>query len=84
MWKGIAAAFFTMAFLIMLGLLPIMYNFCGNKIACVWLLFSIVIIYYLRHSCGKNYLENDCNSFLKIHKSFTECLLTFKSKSSII
>ena len=42
MWKGIAVAFFTMAFLIMLGLLSIMYNFCGNKIACVWLLFSIV------------------------------------------
>nr|DAE78108.1 MAG TPA: hypothetical protein [Caudoviricetes sp.] len=42
MRKGIAAAFFTMVFLIMLGLLPTIYNFCGNKIACVWLLFSIV------------------------------------------
>nr|DAE78105.1 MAG TPA: hypothetical protein [Caudoviricetes sp.] len=29
-------------------------------------------------------MENDCNSFLKIHKSFIECLLTFAAKSSII
>lgn len=42
MRKGIAAAFFTIVFLIMLGLLPTMYNFCGNKISCVWLLFFIV------------------------------------------
>lgn len=42
MRKGIAVAFFTMVFLIMLGLLSTIYNFCGNKIVCVWLLFSIV------------------------------------------
>lgn len=41
MRKGIAAIFFIMTFLIMLGLLPIIYNFFGNKIACIWFCISI-------------------------------------------
>ena len=41
MRKGILAMFFIMVFLIMLELLPIIYNFYGNKIACVWFCISI-------------------------------------------
>ena len=42
MWKGVIAVFFIMIFLIMLGLLPIIHNLNGNKIACIWLCVSIV------------------------------------------
>ena len=41
MWKGVVAVFFIIIFLIMLELLPIIYNFGGNKIVCVWLCISI-------------------------------------------
>lgn len=41
MWKGVATIFFIMTFLIMLGLLSIVYNFYGNKIACIWFCISI-------------------------------------------
>lgn len=44
MRKGIAAAFFTMVFLIMLGLLPTMYNFCGNKMLMFGFYFLLLIL----------------------------------------